>query len=126
MRFLHTMIRVRDLDQAKQFYGTLGLKLVREKEYPDGKFTLAFMGCPGDDGGQVELTYNWEQKEDYTVGDAWGHLAFGVEDIYKTCDELKKQGVTIKREPGPMKHGSTVIAFIVDPDGHVIELIERK
>lgn len=120
------MIRVRDLAKAKDFYRTLGLEVVREKEYPTGKFTLVFMKAPGDDGGEIELTYNWGREEPYEVGDAWGHIAFAVGDIYKTCDLLREKGVKITREPGPMKHGETVIAFLEDPDGHKIELIERK
>lgn len=126
MRFLHTMIRVRDLAKAKEFYQLLGLELVRETEYPTGKFTLAFLRCPGDAGGEIELTYNWGKEEPYVQGDAWGHLAFAVEDIYATCDALRARGVPITREPGPMKHGTTVLAFVEDPDGHKIELIERK
>ncbi len=126
MRFLHTMIRVRDLAKAKAFYQLLGLELVRETEYPTGRFTLAFLRCPDDAFGEVELTYNWDRTEPYPVGEAWGHLAFAVSDIYATCDTLRAQGVTITREPGPMKHGTTVLAFIDDPDGHKIELIERK
>ena len=119
------MIRVLDLDRAKAFYRTLGMELSREKEYPDGKFTLAFMRFPGDEG-EVELTYNWGRTEPYERGDAWGHLAFAVADIYSTCEALRAQGVKITREPGPMKHGTTVIAFLEDPDGHTVELIERK
>jgi lactoylglutathione lyase len=126
MKFLHTMIRVRDLDRSKEFYRTLGLELVRETEYPEGRFTLVFLKAPGDAGGEIELTHNWDRAEPYTPGDAWGHIAFAVEDIRATCDALRAQGVTIKREPGPMKHGTTVIAFIEDPDGHLVELIERK
>lgn len=126
MKFLHTMIRVRDLDRSKRFYRTLGLELVRETEYPEGRFTLVFLKAPGDEGGEIELTHNWDRAEPYSLGDAWGHIAFAVEDIRATCDALRTQGVTIKREPGPMKHGTTVIAFLEDPDGHLVELIERK
>jgi lactoylglutathione lyase len=127
MRFLHTMIRVNDLDQTLKFYcGPLGMKLLSRKDYPDGKFTLAFVGY-GDENSNtvVELTYNWDTKS-YDQGSAFGHLAIGVDDIYKTCDELKRQGVKVTREPGPMKFGSTVIAFVEDPNGYKIELIERK
>jgi lactoylglutathione lyase len=127
MRFLHTMIRVNDLDQTLKFYcGPLGMKLLSRKDYPDGKFTLAFVGY-GDENSNtvVELTHNWDTKS-YDQGNAFGHLALGVDDIYKTCDELKRQGVKVTREPGPMKFGSTVIAFVEDPNGYKIELIERK
>jgi lactoylglutathione lyase len=127
MRFLHTMIRVNDLDQTLKFYcGPLGMKLLSRKDYPDGKFTLAFVGY-GDENSNtvVELTHNWDTKS-YDQGSAFGHLALGVDDIYKTCDELKRQGVKVTREPGPMKFGSTVIAFVEDPNGYKIELIERK
>ncbi|HTQ23179.1 MAG TPA: lactoylglutathione lyase [Candidatus Binataceae bacterium] len=127
MRFLHTMIRVNDLDQTLKFYcGPLGMKLLSRKDYPDGKFTLAFVGY-GDENSNtvVELTHNWDTKS-YDQGSAFGHLAIGVDDIYKTCDELKRQGVKVTREPGPMKFGSTVIAFVEDPNGYKIELIERK
>jgi len=127
MRFLHTMIRVNDLDQTLKFYcGPLGMKLLSRKDYPDGKFTLAFVGY-GDENSNtvVELTHNWDTSS-YYQGSAFGHLAIGVDDIYKTCDELKRQGVKVTREPGPMKFGSTVIAFVEDPNGYKIELIERK
>ena len=120
------MIRVRDLERSKSFYRTLGLELVRETEYPEGRFTLVFLKAPGDGGGEIELTHNWDRAEPYALGDAWGHIAFAVEDIYATCDALRAQDVAIKRAPGPMKHGTTVIAFIEDPDGHLVELIERK
>lgn len=123
MRFLHTMIRVADLERAKEFYRTLGMELVRETEYPSGRFTLAFLRFPGD-SAEVELTYNWDPEE-YVVGRAWGHLAFGVPDIRRTVEDLRAKGVKVTREPGPMKHGTTVIAFIEDPDGRVVELIER-
>jgi len=127
MRFLHTMIRVNDLDQTLKFYcGPLGMKLLSRKDYPDGKFTLAFVGY-GDENSNtvVELTHNWDTAS-YDQGNAFGHLAIGVDDIYKTCGELKSQGVKVTREPGPMKFGSTVIAFVEDPNGYKIELIERK
>ncbi len=126
MRFLHTMIRVRDLEKAKAFYTLLGMEIIRETEYPAGKFTLVFLRFPGDAGGEIELTWNWEREKDYEQGDAWGHVAFAVPDIHATCERLRAQGVRITREPGPMKHGTTVLAFLDDPDGHKIELIERK
>jgi lactoylglutathione lyase len=127
MRLLHTMIRVNDLDQTLKFYcGPLGMKLLSRKDYPDGKFTLAFVGYGDEkDNTVVELTHNWDVKS-YEMGTAFGHLAVGVDNIYKTCDELKRQGVKVTREPGPMKFGSTVIAFVEDPNGYKVELIERK
>ena len=127
MRLLHTMIRVNDLDETLKFYcGALGMKLLNRKDYPDGKFTLAFVGY-GDEKNNtvVELTHNWDTKS-YEMGTAFGHLAVGVSDIYKTCDELKHKGVKVTREPGPMKFGGAVIAFIEDPNGYKIELIERE
>ncbi|MDH3230875.1 MAG: lactoylglutathione lyase [Alphaproteobacteria bacterium] len=126
-RLLHTMIRVRDLDKSIDYYTRLlGMKLTRRKDYPSGEFTLAFVGY-GDETEStvVELTHNWGQKEPYDLGTGFGHLAIGVPDIYKTCEALKAEGVSIPRPPGPMKHGGSVIAFIEDPDGYKIELIER-
>jgi lactoylglutathione lyase len=127
-RFLHTMIRVRDLEASLAFYtGLLGMKLLRRRDYPDGKFTLAFVGFGEEaDHTVVELTHNWGRAEPYALGEGFGHLALGVPDIYKACDELKAAGVKITRPPGPMKHGTTVIAFVEDPDGYKIELIERR
>lgn len=127
-RFLHTMIRVRDLDASIDFYTRhLGMKVLRRSDYPEGKFTLAFVGY-GDEHSNtvIELTHNWDQGEDYDLGTGFGHLAISVPDIYGVCDALEKEGVNIPRKPGPMKHGTTVIAFIEDPDGYKIELIERK
>lgn len=126
-RFLHTMIRVRDLDKSLDFYTRLlGMKELRRRDYPTGRFTLAFVGY-GDESKQtvVELTHNWDQEEPYELGTGFGHLAVGLPDIYATCERLKEEGVNIPRPPGPMKHGTTVIAFIEDPDGYKIELIER-
>lgn len=127
MRFLHTMLRVKDLDASLRFYTEqLGMKLLRRSDYPAGEFTLAFVGYGDEkDHTVVELTYNWG-RSDYTLGDAFGHLAIGVDDIHATCERLRAAGVPITREPGPMKHGSTVIAFIEDPNGYKIELIERS
>jgi len=125
-RFLHTMIRVGDLDRSLDFYTRLlGMQLLRKKDYPSGEFTLAFVGYGGEESGTViELTHNWA-KSAYQQGDAFGHLAIGVPDIYGTCEKLAAEGVKIPRPPGPMKHGGSVIAFIEDPDGYKIELIER-
>ncbi len=126
-RFLHTMIRVRDLDKSIDFYTRLlGMKLTRRKDYPSGEFTLAFVGYGDEaDSTVIELTHNWGQEEDYDLGSAFGHLAIGVPDIYATCEQLESEGVDIPRPPGPMKHGGSVIAFVEDPDGYKIELIER-
>ena len=126
-RLLHTMIRVRDLDKSLDFYTRLlAMKLMRRKDFPSGKFTLAFVGY-GEESDQagVELTHNWDQGQDCDLGNGFGHLAIGVADIHGTCERLRAEGVSIPRPPGPMKHGSTVIAFIEDPDGYKIELIER-
>ncbi len=127
-RLLHTMIRVRDLDRSIDFYTRLlGMQLLRRKDYPGGKFTLAFVGYGDEaDNAVVELTYNWDQKEPYELGTGFGHLAIGVPDIYAACEQLEQEGVSIPRPPGPMKHGGSVIAFIEDPDGYKIELIERS
>jgi len=127
-RFLHTMIRVRDLDASIDFYTRhLGMKVLRRSDYPEGKFTLVFVGYGDEkDNTVIELTHNWDQDGAYDLGDAFGHLAIAVPDIYAVCDGMEKEGVSISRKPGPMKHGTTVIAFIEDPDGYKIELIERK
>jgi lactoylglutathione lyase len=127
-QFLHTMLRVLDLDKSIDFYTRhLGMKLLRRTDYPTGEFTLAFVGYGDEKNNSViELTHNWGQKEPYSIGSGFGHLAIGVPDIYGTCAGLAKEGVKIPRPPGPMKHGGSVIAFIEDPDGYKIELIERK
>jgi lactoylglutathione lyase len=127
MQLLHTMLRVGNLEESLKFYTeVLGMKLLRQKDYPDGKFTLAFVGY-GDESDTtvLELTYNWG-VEQYNLGDAYGHIAIGVDDIYGTCEEIKARGGKVSREPGPMKHGSTVIAFVEDPDGYKVELIQMK
>jgi lactoylglutathione lyase len=127
MRLLHTMLRVGNLEESLKFYSdVLGMKLLRRKDYPDGKFTLAFVGY-GDESDHtvLELTYNWG-VEKYDLGNAYGHIAIGVDDIYRTCEEIKKRGGKVVREPGPMKHGTTVIAFVEDPDGYKVELIQAK
>jgi lactoylglutathione lyase len=127
MRFLHTMIRVGDLDKSLDFYTRLlGMNLLRRQDFPEGRFTLAFVGFgPESENTVIELTHNWDTGS-YEPGTGFGHLALGVDDIYGACRRLSEEGVKIPRLPGPMKHGSTVIAFIEDPDGYKIELIERK
>ena len=125
MRMLHTMLRVCNLDESLKFYcDVLGMKLLRQKDYPDGKFTLAFVGY-GDESDQtvIELTHNWD-VEQYDLGNAYGHIALGVEHIYEACAQIRLKGGKVVREPGPMKHGSTVIAFVEDPNGYKIELIQ--
>jgi lactoylglutathione lyase len=129
-RLLHTMIRIRDAEKSIDFYTRhLGMKLLRRTDYPDGKFTNIFVGY-GDENAEtvLELTHNWDQEEPYDHGSAFGHLAVAVPDIYKTCEALASEGVNISRAPGPMKFGggSTHIAFIEDPDGYKIELIQRS
>ena len=126
MRILHTMLRVGDLQRALDFYlGVLGMKLVRRKDYPDGRFTLAFVGYGEESEGAVlELTHNWDTKS-YELGNGYGHVAIEVEDAYRACEEVKKRGGRVTREAGPMKHGTTVIAFAEDPDGYKIEFIQR-
>jgi lactoylglutathione lyase len=127
-RMLHTMVRVLDLEKSIDFYTRLlGMTLLRRKDYESGRFTLAFVGY-GEESRHavIELTHNWDQKEPYTIGSGFGHMAIGVPDIYGVCEKLAKEGVKIPRPPGPMKHGGSVIAFIEDPDGYKIELIEKK
>jgi lactoylglutathione lyase len=119
------MLRVGNLERSLGFYcDVLGMRLLRQKDYPSGEFTLAFVGY-GDEADHtvLELTYNWG-LDSYDLGTAYGHIALGVEDIYATCDRLKQLGARVVREPGPMKHGSTVIAFVEDPDGYRVELIQ--
>jgi len=125
MRLLHTMIRVNDLDESLRFYcDQLGMTLLRKHDYPAGRFTLAFVGYDTEDRtAVVELTYNWDTHQ-YDIGTGFGHLAIGVDGIYDTCAALRSKGVKVVREPGPMQHGSTTIAFIEDPNGYRIELIE--
>ncbi len=123
----HTMIRVNDLEESIKFYcDLLNMKLFRKKEYPSGRFTLAFVGYGSEaDHSVLELTYNWDTHE-YDLGNGFGHIAIGVDDIYKTCDQLRSKGAKIVREPGPMKHGQTPIAFIEDPNGYKIELVNNR
>ncbi|HEY2772668.1 MAG TPA: lactoylglutathione lyase [Candidatus Binatia bacterium] len=125
MRILHTMLRVKNLDESLAFYcGQLGMTLKRRSDYPGGQFTLAFVGYHGENAHEIELTWNWDGR-DYEIGTAYGHVALAVEDIYEVCERLRSAGVPITREPGPMKHGTTVIAFIHDPTGYPVELIQR-
>lgn len=127
MRILHTMLRVGDLEKSLSFYTeVLGMRLLRRKDYPDGKFTLAFVGYQDEaDGAVIELTHNWDTCS-YNLGDGYGHIALEVEDAYKACEDIKARGGKVTREAGPMKHGQTVIAFVEDPDGYKIELIQEK
>ncbi|WP_373547276.1 lactoylglutathione lyase [Chamaesiphon sp.] len=125
MRLLHTMLRVGDLEASIRFYcDVLGMKLLRRDDFPDGRFTLAFVGY-GDESNHtaIELTYNWDTSA-YTLGDAYGHIAIGVDDIYATCDAITAKGGKVIRAPGAMKHGTTVIAFVEDPTGYKVELIQ--
>jgi lactoylglutathione lyase len=127
MRMLHTMIRVGDLDRSIRFYTeVLGMRLLRRKDYPEGKFTNVFVGY-GDESEHavLELTHNWG-VEKYELGTGYGHVAVAVDDAYKACEELKRRGGKVTREAGPMKHGTTVIAFVEDPDGYKIELIQTS
>ena len=125
MRLLHTMLRVGDLEKSVAFYtDVLGMQLLRRKDYPSGRFTLAFLGYGNEKEHTVlELTHNWD-TERYDLGDGYGHIALGVQDIQATCAGIADRGGRLVREPGPMKHGSTVIAFLEDPDGYKVELIE--
>ncbi len=127
MRILHTMLRVGDLQRSITFYTELlGMQLLRQKKYPDGEFTLAFLGYGDESANTVlELTYNWG-VESYDIGTAFGHIALEVDDVYQASDALKKRGGKVIREAGPMNAGATVISFIEDPDGYQIELIGKK
>ncbi len=124
MRLLHTMLRVVDIDASLKFYcDVLGMTLLRKRDYPEGKFTLAFVGYGEEsDTTVLELTHNWE-TESYELGDAYGHIAVGVEDVYAACEQVAARGGNVVRPAGPMKGGSTVIAFVEDPDGYKIELV---
>lgn len=127
MRILHTMLRVGDLDKSIAFYTEVfDMDLIRRKDYEGGRFTLAFVGYGSEeDGAVIELTHNWD-TDSYDLGDGFGHIAVSVEDAYTACDRIKARGGDVVREAGPMKHGTTVIAFVKDPDGYMIELIQKK
>ena len=127
MRILHTMLRVGDLTRSVEFYTkVLGMKVLRQSEYPEGRFTLCFIGYGDEDKETVlELTHNWDTKS-YDLGTGYGHIALEVPDAYAACDDVRKLGGKVTREAGPMKHGTTVIAFVEDPDGYKIELIQKK
>ena len=127
MRMLHTMRRVGDLQRSKAFYiDVLGMKLLREREFPEGEFTLTFLGYGEEsDSTVLELTYNWGQSE-YDMGNAYGHIAIGVDDVYEACERIWTAGGKIVREAGPIAGGTTVIAFVEDPDGYKIELLQDK
>ncbi|WP_341678149.1 lactoylglutathione lyase [Niveibacterium sp. SC-1] len=127
MRILHTMLRVGDLDRSIAFYtDVLGMTLLRRNDYPDGKFTLAFIGYGEEwEGAVIELTHNWG-VDSYEIGTGYGHIALEVDDAYAACADIKARGGVVTREAGPMKHGTTVIAFVQDPDGYKVELIQKK
>jgi lactoylglutathione lyase len=127
MRLLHTMLRVGNLERSLEFYqNVLNMQLLRRRDYPEGRFTLAFVGY-GDEADHtvLELTHNWD-TESYDLGDAYGHIAIEVDDAYAACERVKEMGGKVVREAGPMKHGTTVIAFVEDPDGYKIEFIQKK
>jgi len=127
MRILHTMLRTGDLQRSIDFYtDILGMRLLRQKDYPDGKFTLAFIGYGDEaDNTVIELTYNWG-VDSYDMGNAYGHIAIEVDDVYQAADKIKAKGGKILREAGPMNAGTTIIAFVEDPDGYPIELIGKR
>ena len=127
MRILHTMLRVTDMNRSIAFYtDVMGMKLLRRQDYETGRFTLAFVGYqPESEAAVIELTHNWD-TDAYTLGDAFGHIAIQVDDAYAACESVKQRGGLVSREAGPMKGGTTVIAFVQDPDGYKIELIERR
>ncbi|EKF73959.1 lactoylglutathione lyase [Alcanivorax hongdengensis A-11-3] len=126
MRILHTMLRVGDLERSVAFYTeVLGMQELRRKDYPQGRFTNVFVGYqPESEGAVLELTCNWDQQH-YDLGDGYGHVALAVDDVYAACERIRERGGVISREPGPMKHGTTILAFAQDPDGYKIELLQR-
>ena len=127
MRLLHTMLRVVDLEKSLDFYTqVLGMRLLRRKDYPEGRFTLAFVGYGAEhEGAVIELTHNWDTTS-YELGNAYGHIALEVDDVYRACERIKAAGGKVTREAGPMKHGTTILAFVEDPDGYKIELLGAK
>ncbi len=127
MRLLHTMIRVGDLDRSIQFYTEIfAMQVLRRQDFPEGRFTLAFIGYGDEaDHAVIELTHNWDTSS-YDLGNGFGHFAIGVDDAYQACEEIKAKGGEVVREAGPMRHGTTVIAFVKDPDGYMVELIQKK
>lgn len=127
MRLLHTMLRVTDLQKSISFYTEiLGMKMLHRKDFSDGKFTLAFLGYGDEaDNTVLELTHNWD-TDSYDMGNAYGHIAIEVEDVYAACEQIKAKGGQVIRDAGPMKHGSTILAFVRDPDGYIIELLSTK
>ncbi|QMT34260.1 lactoylglutathione lyase [Conchiformibius steedae DSM 2580] len=127
MRLLHTMLRVGDLEKSLAFYTeVLGMQLLRRKDYPEGRFTLAFVGYGAEsETAVIELTHNWD-TDSYDLGNGYGHIALEVDDAYAACDAVRAKGGKVTREAGPMKHGSTIIAFVEDPDGYKIEFIQKK
>ncbi|MDY6828470.1 MAG: lactoylglutathione lyase [Pseudomonadota bacterium] len=126
MRILHTMLRVTDLERSLDFYTqVLGMRELRRRDFPEGRFTLAFVGYADEsEQAALELTHNWD-VDHYDLGDAYGHIAIQVDDVYAACDRIRAAGGTVTREPGPMKHGTTVLAFVADPDGYKIELLAK-
>ena len=127
MRLLHTMLRVTDLEKSIEFYQQVfGMSLLRRKDYPEGRFTLAFMGYGSEaENTVIEFTHNWDTNA-YDLGSAYGHIAIEVEDVYAACDKIKALGGNVVREAGPMKHGTTILAFVKDPDGYMVELLGKK
>ncbi len=126
MKLLHVMLRVSNLERTIAFYRDIfNMKVLRKTDYPSGRFTLVFMGYGEETNHTVlEFTYNWDQSE-YKIGTAFGHIAIGVPDVYQACENIRQKGGVIIREPGPMKHGQSILAFVVDPDGYKIELLQR-
>lgn len=127
MRILHTMLRVGNLDRSIDFYtNVLGMRLLRKSDYPTGRFTLAFVGYQDEsEAAALELTHNWD-TDSYELGTAYGHIAVEVDNAYEACDKVRAKDGKVTREAGPMKHGTTVIAFVEDPDGYKIEFIQKK
>jgi lactoylglutathione lyase len=127
MRLLHTMLRVADMDRSIAFYtSVLGMELLRQQDFPEGRFTLAFVGFNNEkDGAVIELTHNWDVSK-YELGTGFGHIAIGVDDVYEACEKIRIKGSEVVREAGPMKGGTSVIAFVKDPDGYMIELLEGR